>query len=154
MSNLLEQNIKHTNGTTAQTVDTSGRTTVSIMNNDSTYRSDGGAVTQNLVQGIAKAWVHFTSVSTTAALDSFNISSLTDTDTGDTTINVNNDFSNNDYACVMYTNASSGTDTGSFGNNFLGGLLARATGSVAHTAYGSAPVDSGVNDVIFHGDLA
>ena len=45
MSNLLVQNIKHTNNTTAQTIDTSGRTTVSIMNNDSTYRSDGGAVT-------------------------------------------------------------------------------------------------------------
>ena len=50
MSNLLVQNIKHTNGTTAQTIDTSGRTTVSVMNNDSTYRSDGGAVTQNMVQ--------------------------------------------------------------------------------------------------------
>ena len=29
MSNLLVQNIKHTNGTTAQTIDTSGNTTVS-----------------------------------------------------------------------------------------------------------------------------
>ena len=57
MSNLLVQNIKHTNNTTAQTIDTSGRTTVSIMNNDSTYRSDGGAVTQNLVQGLGKAWI-------------------------------------------------------------------------------------------------
>ena len=78
MSNLLVQNIKHTNNTTAQTIDTSGRTTVSIMNNDSTFRSDGGAVTQNLVQGLVKHWIHFDgNVSTPAADDSFNHSSLT-----------------------------------------------------------------------------
>ena len=42
MSNLLVQNIKHTNNTTAQTIDTSGRTTA-VLNNDTTYRSNGGA---------------------------------------------------------------------------------------------------------------
>ena len=87
MSNLLVQNIKHTNGTTAQTVDTSGRTTVSIMNNDSTYRSDGGAVTQNMVQGLAKAWADYTgNVSGSPSLtDTFNVATLTDHGAGDYT---------------------------------------------------------------------
>ena len=63
MSNLLVQNIKHTNNTSAQTIDTSGRTTA-VLNNDTTYRSDGGAVTQNVVQSLAKAWAIYTSAST------------------------------------------------------------------------------------------
>ena len=82
MSNLLVQNIKHTNNTTAQTIDTSGRTTVSIMNNDSTFRSDGGAVTQNLVQGLTKAWVSFDGTGTIATRDTFNVSSLNDDGSG------------------------------------------------------------------------
>jgi len=94
MSNLLVQNIKHTNNTTAQTIDTSGRTTVSIMNNDSTNRSDGGAVTQNLVQGLCKAWVRFNGEGTIAIDNSFNMASLTDNDAGYYTTTYTNAFSN------------------------------------------------------------
>ena len=84
MSNLLLQNIKHTNNTTAQTIDTSGRTTVSIMNNDSTYRSDNGAATQNLVQGLAKAFVSIdvSAEDSFSSSDEFNIASVTDGGTG------------------------------------------------------------------------
>jgi len=154
MSNLLVQNIKHTNNTSAQTIDSSGRTTA-VLNNDTTYRSDSGAVTQNMVQGLCKAWVHFNKQSNPELQDSFNISSLSDTATGKTTVNVNNDFNNNDYACVMYQNGTSGTGTGDFANGYLGGLLSRGTGSVACVAYAtSGTVDAGLNDVTFHGDLA
>ena len=34
MSNLLVQNIKHTNGTTAQTIDSSGRVTNNLQDNN------------------------------------------------------------------------------------------------------------------------
>ena len=154
MSNLLVQNIKHTNGTTAQTIDTSGRTTVSIMNNDSTYRSDGGAVTQNVVQGIAKAWCHWTQVSTQTIRDSFNISSISDTGTGKTTLSINNDMSNDDWAGSMYQNGHNGTGTGDWDNHYAGGFISRATGSVAIVSYASALVDAGLVDVIILGDLA
>jgi len=96
MSNILVQNIKHTNNTSAQTIDSSGRTTVSIMNNDSTNRSDGGAVTQNLVQGLAKAWAAKQSDGT-ALLDSFNMSSIDDDGTGDYGLNFTNAFNNVNY---------------------------------------------------------
>ena len=120
-----------------------------------TVTSEGGAVTTSLQQGLCKAWVHFTGVTTTAARDSFNISSLTDTDTGDTTVNISNAFSNDDYACVMFTNANSGTGAGAFGNHYTGGLFSRTTSSVAHTAHnGTNPIDSALNDIVFHGDLA
>ena len=154
MSNLLVQNIKHTNNTTAQTIDTSGRTTVSIMNNDSTYRSDGGAVTQNMVQGVAKAWCHWTQVSTQTIRDSFNISGITDTGTGKTTLSINNDMSNDDWAGSMYQNGHNGTGTGDWDNNYAGGFISRATGSVAIVGYANALVDAGLVDVIILGDLA
>tara|TARA_R100000406_G_scaffold90550_1_gene77530 strand:- start:380 stop:844 length:465 start_codon:yes stop_codon:yes gene_type:complete len=154
MSNLLVQNIKHTNGTTAQTIDTSGRTTVSVMNNDSTYRSDGGAVTQNMVQGVAKAWCHWTQVSTQTIRDSFNISGITDTGTGKTTLSINNDMSNDDWAGSMYQNGHNGTGTGDWDNNYAGGFISRATGSVAIVGYANALVDAALVDVIIVGDLA
>ena len=98
MSNLLVQNIKHTNNTTAQTIDTSGRTTVSIMNNDSTYRSDSGAVTQNLVQGLAKAWGQATQDGGNTLRDSFNMSSMDDIGTGIIDYNFTNNMANDDFA--------------------------------------------------------
>ena len=120
-----------------------------------THSTAGSLATNYVVEGSAKAWVHFTSVTTTAARDSFNISSLTDTDTGDTTVNISNAFNNDDYACVMFTNANSGTGSGAFTNHYTGGLFSRTTSSIAHTAHnGSAPTDSALNDIVFHGDLA
>ena len=115
---------------------------------------EGNSTTTNLQQGLCKAWVHFNKQSNPELQDSFNISSLSDTATGKTTVNVNNDFSNNDYACVMYTNANTGTNAGSWSNAYHGGLLPRLTGSVECVSYSSELVDAGVNDVIFQGDLA
>ena len=50
-----------------------------------------------VAEGTAKAWINFTSVSSTSARDSFNHASLTDNGTGDTTLNFTNSLSNNDY---------------------------------------------------------
>ena len=96
MSNLLVQNIKHTNNTSAQTIDTSGRTTA-VLNNDTTYRSDSGAVTQNLVQGIAKAWLNVDNNGSFTTLDSFNLSSVADTGTGIITPSWTNAFNTANY---------------------------------------------------------
>ena len=97
MSNLLVQNIKHTNNTSAQTIDSSGRTTA-VLNNDTTYRSDSGAVTQNMVQGLLKNWVNFDQRSTPAARDSFNTASFTDQDTGKVYVNFTNNMANDKFS--------------------------------------------------------
>ena len=60
----------------------SGGTNVKV-GNTSTYVSDGGAVTQNTVQGLCKAWG---TVDNQATVDSFNNSS--DTDVGAGTIDL------------------------------------------------------------------
>ena len=116
MSNLLVQNIKHTNNTSAQTIDSSGRTTVSIMNNDSTYRSDGGAVTQNMVQGVAKSWVYFKGNDTFGIQDSFNTASATDHSTGNYTTTRTNAFANDDYATAGICSSTGG---GNIHYNFI-----------------------------------
>jgi len=45
MSNLLVQNIKHTNGTTAQTIDSSGRVTTPVRPSFRAYKASSGDVT-------------------------------------------------------------------------------------------------------------
>ena len=143
MSNLLVQNIKHTNNTTAQTIDTSGRTTVSIMNNDSTFRSDGGAVTQNLVQGLVKHWIHFDGTdSTPAADDSFNHSSLTDAGTGAYESICTNNMANVEYAAFgfandqNYGNGSQSTSTLRFENRNDAGDASSDTNRISMGMFG------------------
>ena len=120
-----------------------------------TVDSEGGSATTNLAQGLAKAWVHFTTVTSTAVRDSFNVTGLTDEGTGKTTITIANDMTNNDYAAVMFTNANNlQTGGGAFGNQYLGGLSDRTSAQLLHESYGSAFVDAALCDVTIHGDLA
>jgi hypothetical protein len=115
MSNLLVQTIKHTNNTTAQTIDTSGRTTA-VLNNDTTYRSDNGAVTQNMVQGLAKQWMNFNH-STNSVLDSFNVSGTTDNTTGHFTQNYTNNMNSANYSRTAVAAETSG---GPFSDRYCG----------------------------------
>ena len=116
MSNLLVQNIKHTNNTTAATVNSSGGvavagtlavTGVHTVGNNAVYTSDGGAVTQSLVQGVAKSWTHFNG-SSFAGRDDFNTSSLTDAGTGNYTFAITNNMGNANY--TLTTNGTRAND--------------------------------------------
>ena len=72
----------------------SGGTNVKI-GNTSTYVSDGGAVTQNTVQGLAKAWTFTTD---NAVNSSYNTSALTDHGTGDYSFTITSVMSNDDFS--------------------------------------------------------
>ena len=73
---------------------------------DITVTSEGGAATQSLQQGLAKAW---SNVSTSQVInDSLNVSSITDGGTGNYDLNWTNSFNNTSYSHV-------GSD-GFFGN--------------------------------------
>ena len=123
---------------------------------DITITSEGGAATMQLQQGVAKAWINFTGVSTTASRDSFNISSITDAATGQTyPISITSAMANADYAGSYYQMGGSGTARGSFNNHYAGGFGDKATTEFGTFAYGNGvAVDSGVNDVTIQGDLA
>ena len=110
MSNLLVQNIKHTNNTTAITVDSSAQMTV---------KSDGGATTTSLQQGLCKAWSYYTSASSFTNHDSFNVSSLTDRGTGDCRLvftNVMASVNRPQYGQVAHYHYLDGDSSASFAN--------------------------------------
>jgi len=133
------------NGTIAfDTLSTSGQITGTAKSVDTDY----------VVNGSAKMWVNFTGVTTTAARDSFNVSSLTDNGTGDTTININNDMGNANYSGCYFTNANANTAAANFNNQHAGGFGSFTTGSCQVIAFGTAVVDSFQNLVGTFGDLA
>lgn len=74
-----------------------GGTNVKVGNN-ATYVSDGGAVTQNTVQSLVKAWADFSTSGGNTINGSFNIGSITDIDTGDVYLNFTNNMSDTNYS--------------------------------------------------------
>ena len=116
MSNLLVQNIKHTNNTQSIAVDTSGNVTASgtmavdtIKGNASagsmTIVGEGGSNTTNLQQGLAKVWFLFNGQGTASITDSFNVSSLDDDGTGQYGLHYTNNLAT--------ANQGAGSDVGS-----------------------------------------
>lgn len=67
---------------------------------DITVTSEGGAVTMQLQQGLAKAWIFFNGIGTVSVNDSLNISGVTDNATGSFTPAFSNSFSSVNYAPV------------------------------------------------------
>ena len=143
MSNILVQNIKHTNNTTSMSIDTSGQVTI---------RGEGSATTTNLQQGLVKVWCKFQgdagNIFTDANFDNFNISGLTDNGTGDYTVNIDNAMTNAKYSCCTH-NAS---------NHHFSGI--RSTADMSATAVrifvsnGSSNADKEECGVKICGDLA
>jgi hypothetical protein len=92
----------------------SGGTNVKVANT-STYVSDGGAKTQNTVQGLCKWWGYKGSDGSSLP-DSFNLGSITDIGTGDFRLNFTNVMSNATYVFHCLNNhvpndASAGGDS-------------------------------------------
>ena len=119
-----------------------------------TVVGEGGSTTTSLQQGLCKCWVNYTCISTTAERDSFNVSSLTDITTGQTTVNINNNMANDDYSGYYYTNASSETAYTNFVNQHAGGFGSFETGLFKHNSYSSTDVDAFQNLSGIFGDLA
>ena len=112
---------------------------------DITVTSEGGAATQSLQQGLAKAWCH---TSDNVIDDSLNFSSSTDNATGDYTVNFANNMANVTYAST----ASPCRD----GFRFVFIYSAR-TSTSGHGLYiGTAAQATSDHDVMAqtHGDLA
>ena len=61
--------------------------------------SEGGNVTMQLQQGLAKAWASIDQDSTGHPIyDSFNVTSTTDNSTGETTVTYTNNMNNDNYS--------------------------------------------------------
>ena len=120
-----------------------------------TLTSEGGAATTDVTQGLAKAWIDHTQITTSAIRDSLNISSITDVATGKTfPIAFTNNMSSSSYAGSLYASANTSDGYTTFNNQLAGGLGSKTTASFGHSGYSTGFVDSIRNDDIIQGDLA
>ena len=119
MSNLLVQNIKHTNGTTSMVVNSSGHVATDTIKGNTTAGSisvvgEGGTNTTNMQQGLTKAWIEFNNTGTVAINDSFNYSGITDDGTGQMAVAFTTNMGNAAYSIqthdTMYGLGWSDTD--------------------------------------------
>ena len=106
---------------------------------------EGNSTTTNLQQGLAKSWADTNAAGTTVN-DSFNLSSLTDTATGQQTFNFSNSFGNSSY-CSLITVRENINQIWIEDSN-------KATGSAQGRAFDGSSYSDKSQDVLFAGDLA
>ena len=120
-----------------------------------TIQSTGGGAATLTKQHAAKAWINFNQTSTQTIRDSFNISSITDAATGQTSpIAFSNSMSDANFSPTHFNNANTGNNHTAFGNNFAGGCGGLATGSFGTSSYNTGYVDAELNYNSINGDLA
>ena len=118
MSQVNTDTLRHSGGTLGTDV---------RIKNTSVYESDSGtSPTQNLVQGLCKAWIM--QEDGTTVHDSLNQASLTDNGTGDYTITFTNNMNNNDFPVLAQMNPYT----------FTSGSKTVLNGSRAHHTDGQA----------------
>ena len=118
---------------------------------DTLEHSTAGSIATNyVVEGSAKAWVHWNGENTASIRDSFNFASLSDTGTGDYTFSYVTNQTDGTYSSVVSASRTSNAQ----------GLI------VSSTTFNTGDIDSiGINDggaaedtengcLIVHGDLA
>jgi len=114
------------------------------------HSTAGSLDTQFVVNGSAKAWVNFTTSSSTSNLDSLNVSSLNDNGTGDTTITYANAMNTDNYSSVGMCG-----EQGTSASNRILSIGTKNSSSIRlHGATTSAVDDMPENNAVIHGDLA
>ena len=120
MGTLAVDNIQHTDGSSAVTLNNttittgtvgSGVTVEGTLNSNTTFSGDAG-------QRTAKAWCNWNGTGTPAINNSFNVSSITDNSTGNYWINFGTAMPNINYACAGMT-----------GDGYYGGVMYYADSS-------------------------
>jgi len=147
MSNLLVQNIKHTNNTTAIEINSSAQMTV---------KSDGGATTISLQQGLIKA-AGAVNMVTNGEIATNNVSSYTDRATGCVYASLSNGFSTTSYTTVC---GSSPASIGSMATNNGNRSMVVSPDTTSRVSFNNFVCTSGAQDddpyqaFIATGDLA
>ena len=118
--------------------------------------SEGGAVTTNIAQGLAKLWVIHNDGTAT---DSINLGSITDHTTGDFTYNFTNSFRAADNYTIGGFVSNNASQVGTHSMNTADEATATAsarinTGFIANTNGGTTLLDCDNSSLICHGDLA
>ena len=114
-----------------------------------THSTAGSLGTQYVVNGSAKAWCNFTSISSTAINDSLNVSSISDQGTGFSTPSYSSTFANAVYSIPT----SSGELVGTSEWRLCPRSTGFATGSTAMACYPGA-MDANYQCFEIQGELA
>ena len=109
-----------------------------------------GTATTNLQQGLAKSWVNATGDGTTLN-DSFNLTSATDTGTGNIFFNLINNTSNAHYSLTGGGQITTLSGTGVFFHNVQGGATTGYQIQHFQNAAGADPQE--YTGITLHGDL-
>ena len=86
-------------------------TGVHTVGTNAVATSEGGAVTTNIVQGLAKTWLRMTGDGTPAVDDSLNITGITDQATGNYRVAIANDMGSANYAATTGAGGASSNNT-------------------------------------------
>jgi hypothetical protein len=112
-------------------------TGVHTVGENAIFDSEGGAVTQNLVQGVCKGWA-LTDFAAAQNDDSLNVSAYTDYAAGYGQLTWNNNFNNANY-CVAQACCGSGTNPNAIpGSN---GNSSKGTGAIRINTMDSSNAD-------------
>jgi len=111
--------------------------------------SNNSTAVSKINQGTASMWAKATQ-SDNSIFDSYNLTSITDDGTGQTTFTIASDMANVNYTMVTTTQVS---DCGGLN---AAGTASTATGSCTHQARNTSGTDFDSNpvSVVIHGDLA
>ena len=125
-----------------------------------TVTSEGGAATQSLQQGLAKAWGDVSGSGTPAVDDSLNIASVTDVGSGNRKYTTTNALSNTSYVVLsgMVADGNTNGNRGASGQH----IYSKATTNFAYYCYygSTGSGDGGLSDSFttdgfaVNGDLA
>jgi hypothetical protein len=114
---------------------------------------EGNSTTTNLQQGLCKAWHTIDGEGTVAIVDSFNIASITDNDTGDYSFTYTNNMGT---AKHPVTGSVVGASTGNFYSFISSDGVAQATtgNTTKNVHHSGAHQDTDPTHLVIHGDLA
>ena len=115
---------------------------------------EGNSTTTNLQQGLCKCWVNFNGTATDAASrDTFNVSGMTDSATGNYVVSFSNNMGNANFSGVAVQGNNDATNAG-----------VNATSAVGHTASSASGIETSNLDpastdfqqisAVYLGDLA
>jgi len=121
-----------------------------------TIQSTGGGAATLTKQSATKAWLNLNGTGTIAARDSFNISSITDTNTGKYAPVMTSAMSNTNYSLASYENKHSGESFAAGGGSGLGinAFVTTTASTYDLLSYSNAYVDSKYVYSQVFGDLA
>jgi len=115
----------------------------------STLANQGGTQStaiENAINGSAKAWVNFNGAGTVAIRASYNVSSITDNNTGDYTVNFTNAFADANYSVVAM---AGGFNAGNAPIGFYESVSTARTASLVRlfSSQGASAVDGSFESV-------